>query len=312
MIFIATHERDVGADLVIRHLVRRSAVFIRVDTDTLGTPRRHFGFEDGRAYLRYDDALVRAEDVKAVWARRFSPPTVIQEAHPDYQMFVARELTDVMDAFLDTVNARCMNDYEADRKAGNRLVQSTRAKVAGFSVPDCVVTQDVQKVTAFMSRHNTTVTKAISFGIISADGNQIAHTSRIDRSTCLAGLGGCPVLLQPQVPKKHEWRVTTVGHKTFAARTRPTADIDELDWRRSEDVGSIFEKAELPEGICKKLLRLCARCQINFGAHDLIETPDGEFYFLETNPAGQWGWLEVELGLPVGEAVADWLMSAEG
>jgi hypothetical protein len=75
-------------------------------------------------------------------------------------------------------------------------------------------------------------------------------------------------------------------------------------------VAGIFEVGELPRDVSDRLLTLCNRSAISFGAHDLIEAPNGEFYFLETNPAGQWGWLEVELGLPIGEAVADWLISA--
>jgi hypothetical protein len=312
VIFIATHQRDVGADLVIRHLIRRNAAAIRVDTDTLGTPKRHFGFENGTAYLQYEHAVVRADEVKAVWARRFSRPTVIGDAHPDYQKFVARELMEVMEGFLDTVSGPSMNDYEADRKAGNRLVQSTLAKAVGFCVPDCVVTQDAQKVTAFMSRHCKTIIKAISFGIISTDRDLVAHTSRIDSMSDLSGLLGCPTLIQPELPKKHEWRVTTVGDRIFSARTRLNAAADKLDWRRSDDVGGIFEKAELPDDISEKLLLLCERSRIKFGAHDLIETPAGDFYFLETNPAGQWGWLEAELGLTIGEAIASWLISAGG
>lgn len=312
MILIATHQRDIGADLVIRHLIRRNASIIRVDTDTLGTPKRHFGFENGTAYLKYEHALVRAEEIKAVWARRFSFPKVVENAHPDYQKFVARELMEVMEGFLDTVSGPIMNDHEADRRAGNRLVQSTLAKAAGFCVPDCVVTQDAQKLTAFMIRHEKTITKAISFGILSTDRDLVAHTSRIDFTSDLSGLVGCPALIQPELPKKHEWRVTTVGDRIFGARTKLNAPADKLDWRRSDDVGGIFEKASLPDDISEKLLLLCERSQINFGAHDLIETPSGDFYFLETNPAGQWGWLEIEVGLPIGEAVASWLISAEG
>src|SRR3546814_8793462 len=47
---------------------------------------------------------------------------------------------------------------------------------------------------------------------------------------------------------------------------------------------------------------------IVFGAHDLIEKHEGDFFFLETNPAGQWGWLEIHHGLQIGAAVASELV----
>jgi len=90
----------------------------------------------------------------------------------------------------------------------------------------------------------------------------------------------------------------------FAARTRREAMVDPYDWRRSRDATKIFEVSSLPADIADMVLVLCRKSNIMFAAHDLIETPAGEFYFLETNPAGQWGWLEVALGLPIGDALA--------
>ena len=46
-----------------------------------------------------------------------------------------------------------------------------------------------------------------------------------------------------------------------------------------------------------------------FGAVDLIRTPDGEHVFLEVNPAGEWGMLERDLGLPIADALAEALLA---
>ena len=46
---------------------------------------------------------------------------------------------------------------------------------------------------------------------------------------------------------------------------------------------------------------------LKYGAIDLIETPNGDFVFLEVNPSGQWGWISDLAGLPIPEAVADML-----
>lgn len=261
--------------------------------------------------LWYDNRRVRAADVKAIWARRFERPEVLDQTSPEYQTFVAREFSDCMEAFIDASNASCMNTYEADRKAGNRLYQSVMARSVGFRVPETLVTQNTNLAAAFIGKlRDAVVVKAVSFGVVSEELDLVAHTSRVDKNFELTGLAGCPTLLQEEIEKKHEWRVTTVGEKVFSARTRKDVQIDQTDWRRTDDVCSIFERAELPLEIAGKLLCLCERGGIKFGAHDLIETPSGDFYFLETNPAGQWGWLEVHLGLAIGEAIASWLKSA--
>ena len=39
-------------------------------------------------------------------------------------------------------------------------------------------------------------------------------------------------------------------------------------------------------------------------------TPDDdEPVFLEVNPAGEWGWLERDLGYPIGDALAEALVA---
>ena len=165
---------------------------------------------------------------------------------------------------------------------------------------------------AFVSAHETVVAKAISFGSLTHPGDQIAHTNKVSSSSDFSGLASCPVLLQVGIPKKHDWRITTVGDRIFAARTRRDICVDPYDWRRSANVNEIFEPSRLPANVSEMILSLCRRSDLRFGAHDLIEAPDGEFYFLETNPAGQWGWLEVALGLPIGETLAALLMAHGG
>lgn len=61
----------------------------------------------------------------------------------------------------------------------------------------------------------------------------------------------------------------------------------------------------------KNLLRFMSSIDLRYGAIDLIETPNGEFVFLEVNPSGQWGWITTLAHLPVAEAVAKMLISLD-
>ncbi len=304
MILLVTHGGDLGADLVIRHLRDRQASYYRLDTDRLGSPDCHFGFSDDRPQLVAPDTMLAAGEVRAVWHRRLARAAGLDQVSACFRDFAARELACVLDAFLDSIPGLQVNAFEVDRLAGNRLLQAQRARAVGFTVPATLVTQDAALARDFVARHGAVVTKALSFGLLDQESRAAAYTSPVEAASDWTGLRVAPCLLQARVPKRHEWRVTTVAGQVFAARTRSGAAVDPDDWRLSPDAAEIFEPASLPPAVQQKLLRLCEMAGLHFATHDLIETPAGEFCFLETNPAGQWGWLELSLGLPIGAALA--------
>jgi glutathione synthase/RimK-type ligase-like ATP-grasp enzyme len=57
----------------------------------------------------------------------------------------------------------------------------------------------------------------------------------------------------------------------------------------------------------RRCIALIERLGLNNGAIDLILTPDGRHVFLEVNPTGQWQWIDHLTGLPIANAVCDFL-----
>jgi glutathione synthase/RimK-type ligase-like ATP-grasp enzyme len=62
----------------------------------------------------------------------------------------------------------------------------------------------------------------------------------------------------------------------------------------------------------KQLQAMLVRLGLSFGAFDLIETPSGEYIFLEINPVGEWGMLERDLDYPIADTIAKLLTLDEG
>ena len=52
------------------------------------------------------------------------------------------------------------------------------------------------------------------------------------------------------------------------------------------------------------------RLHLNFGGIDLAYV-DGEYYFIEVNPTGEWGWLEVKTGMNISEQIKKLLCGEE-
>lgn len=44
-----------------------------------------------------------------------------------------------------------------------------------------------------------------------------------------------------------------------------------------------------------------------YSSMDLVRGLDGHLYFLETNPAGQWSFIEILTGYPITERIVDLL-----
>jgi len=52
---------------------------------------------------------------------------------------------------------------------------------------------------------------------------------------------------------------------------------------------------------------MAARQGTGFAAIDLVLTPDNRYVFLESNPNGEWLWIEDALGYPISDAIVRYL-----
>jgi len=105
--------------------------------------------------------------------------------------------------------------------------------------------------------------------------------------------------------------VTVVGDDVFpmAIDTRHTGyDVDfRVNMERAHT-----SALTLPEDVVDFLHRLMAELGIVYGAADFRLTPEGEYVFLEINPAGEFLFVEQGAGHPITDAVAGWLAEPLG
>lgn len=110
-----------------------------------------------------------------------------------------------------------------------------------------------------------------------------------------------PSIYQRNIPKAYKVRVTVVGREVFAAAVDSQATAaTRQDWRRER---LPFRTYALPTIIADQFVALVQALQLRFGAIDLIKSTDGQYYFLEINPNGQWAWVELDCGLPISRAL---------
>lgn len=99
-----------------------------------------------------------------------------------------------------------------------------------------------------------------------------------------------------------------VGSELFAAAIYSQETAYPVDFRMDMQRART-EPVTLPDGVRDRVLALLRRLGLVYGAVDMRLTPDGEYVFLEINPAGQWLFVEQRTAQPITRAVVRALLT---
>lgn len=131
------------------------------------------------------------------------------------------------------------------------------------------------------------------------DGNSVPFnimTMRVAREALAAAAAGeiscCPHFFQQEIRKDHELRVVMIDGDAHAFRIDSQAlRSAEVDWRKGVHLLQ-YHPTELPEAITAKLRYFMKQMGFFSGSIDLVVDRQGDYWFLECNQDGAWGWLD--------------------
>jgi glutathione synthase/RimK-type ligase-like ATP-grasp enzyme len=211
-------------------------------------------------------------------------------------------------------NVRWMSHPSAIWQAEYKPYQLQLAASLGLTIPPTVVTNDPSAVRSAFDEFGDLIIKPTRSGYVIKDGGEYAiYTSRLlaEHLDDLESARWSPSIYQALIPKKYDVRVTFVGDRYFAAAIdSPSDPAAHVDWRQTENPALPHYPLKLPGALEATLRQLMDALRLTFGAIDLIQTPEGDYVFLEVNPNGQWLWLDDMLNLCISDAVAEWLSCA--
>ena len=200
-----------------------------------------------------------------------------------------------------------VNHPDRIRRANMKIHQLKVAGQLGLEIPRTIVTNDPEEANKFIGTlRGPIVVKPLSRGYID-DNDQpgaiytnLIETKHIEQ---IHQIKYTPSLFQEYVPKDVELRITVVGNQIFTAEIHSQQKEEARhDWRR-DALALEHREHSLPDDIKLKCIQLTKTFGLEFGAIDMILTPDGRYVFLEINPNGQWAWIEELTGLPISEAL---------
>jgi glutathione synthase/RimK-type ligase-like ATP-grasp enzyme len=209
-----------------------------------------------------------------------------------------------------------LDPLECVERADHKPLQLRVAQQVGLEVPRTLATNDPAAARAFARecRHGVVAKPALPVAIHGDEADTVhvvyANVLRDEDLDALDGLRYAPMIFQERVARAVELRCVVVGRRVFAASIEFDASArDSVDWRRSAlDTLDAWRPYDLSPAVAARLIAMLDRFGLNYGAFDLIATPDGRHVFLEVNPCGQFAWLDFYAGLPIVDAVADTLV----
>lgn len=201
--------------------------------------------------------------------------------------------------------AKWINHPTATYRTENKMLQLKVAGSLDIQIPKTYIGNHLP---SRIDNQKTYIVKALDTPVF-YDGNQEMFTY----STVMTGaqlkeseLKQAPVIIQDCLYPKVDYRVTIVGSRVFPAAIQFNGEGINGDWRKQNKDGLTYTAGDLPPVLVQKLLKLMCNLGLSFGGVDLIER-NGDYYFIEVNPTGEWGWLVRTAGFKIHEAIVDCL-----
>ncbi len=321
-VLLLTHSGDYYTiDLVAAAVAKAGAIPIRIDTDRFPSEAAlsvAFGRSMDHILLDIDDQWIDLARACAIWARRLWPGKHAADLDPRYAAHCGRAArTSFMGALGLLGSARWVNPLHAGQVAESKLLQLKLAAEVGLSLPPTLISNQPDRVRAFhREMEGRMITKLLEPLSQTMDGSgDFLYTSDVseDDMARIEEVRHAPQIFQAKIEKRSELRVIIVAGKTFVGAIEAVgSEHGDVDWRRLTTADGVdWQEAELPEPVERAAHRLMDRLGLLYGALDFIVDQDGRHIFLELNQAGEWGWLQRDLGLPIAEAIAAALLNEE-
>jgi ATP-grasp ribosomal peptide maturase len=310
-VLILTQQDDGHADALIAELEALHTPWVRFDPASFpqqASLRARLDDTGWRSVFTIDEIPIVLENIGSVWYRRPgryaanpSLPTIEQD-------FIIQEARYGLGGLLRGITGLWVNHPEDNHLASYKPLQLQVARDCGLAVPRTLITNEPDEFLRFYKEcQGEVVYKLLGAPIFWDKDIPIStYTQRVpaDMLQHAHRIKATAHLFQQYVEKQFELRITIIGDEVFAAEIYAQhSDLARVDWRR-QYADLRYGVHNLPAAIRTSLIALMRSFRLQYGAIDMIVTPEGEYVFLELNPNGQCGWIEQATGMPLFRTLA--------
>jgi glutathione synthase/RimK-type ligase-like ATP-grasp enzyme len=243
----------------------------------------------------------QVSQIHSVWWRRPGSATISTDVKDeDARRFVRSEAAQFLSGVLESIGVPIINNPRHQRSASQKPLQLKSAISVGLNIPKTLLSNDPDQIRNFWSElGGRCIYKAFTSPPWTALDTRRMTRDDLDK---LHSAALSPIIVQEEIQRACDVRVNIFASQVFACKVQPKHPIAAVDSRL--DVTAIWEPLLLPPDVADKLRALLVLLKLDYGCIDMRQQPDGEFVFLEINPAGQFLFAEIDSGQPLSQAMA--------
>ncbi|MCD0456259.1 grasp-with-spasm system ATP-grasp peptide maturase [Chryseobacterium sp. LC2016-27] len=301
MILIFSTEKDHTTNEVIKWLVVKKKKFIRVHDSEIfeiSVVNKSFFLKSSRNFFNVDD-------ITSVWFRRGGLKFCRNNYPIDSISLIMEETQFLLEEYIiKTLETKKHINKQSNNRT-NKLLILEKAKEIGLTVPEYFIATNTNDV-----KLHDTITKSISETIIvksafeNFDG--ILYTHVIEKKEKESFF---PTFFQRKIEKEFEIRSFYLNGKIWSCAIISQNDKQtQIDYRLYNlEKPNRNVRYVLPKEIRDKISLLMEALDYNCGSIDIIKSIDGNFYFLEVNPIGQFLGISGFCNYLLEKEIADYL-----
>lgn len=293
---------DYSTDLICYELHRQSKNYLRINRDCFHEYDIIYSLENETMWVTIgsDKYCIRHSRLKCVYFRA----PVFLRSHKHYTIEEQLQRSQ-WNAFIRNLivfdKAKWINHPVSTYYAENKVYQLKIAKEIGLLVPKTYVGNVLPRE---MKKANNCIIKSLDTALF-YDGKEeyFTYTTKFNSDELnKVSIKQAPVFFQNYIDNKTDVRVTIIGKKIFAVSITNNGEKIDGDWRKNKKDNLNYSLITLPLCIKTKLLDLMSKLHLQFGGIDLAKVGNN-YYFIEVNPTGEWGWLKFNTGLPLDKEI---------
>ncbi|AGI24359.1 hypothetical protein H681_12445 [Pseudomonas sp. ATCC 13867] len=309
MLLLVTNRRDITTDYVVAELQRREIPYFRLNTEQLPDSLCTMAPAPRQAWsIAFGDRQISGDEITAAYFRRPGAPLLSDAVtEPGERAYVEAEWSSLLKSLYARLEGQWLNAPTDIFLAEDKPRQLLLAHEIGFNVPTAAITNDLRSVRQ-VADIGPAIGKPLRQAVLNGEQERVIFTTRISDfdDADADAISLAPFIVQCEIAKKYDVRVTMVGERIFAtAIWSQEHDETQVDWRQGSRPDLKHERINLPTEVEQQCHCLMAQLNLRYGAIDFICDSDGALWFLEINPNGQWAWIENLTGYPIAGAIVD-------